>query len=107
MGYDRIIKDSDDEEESLPGDPPRMSPPAALPENNMDSAEPQTANLDINFDHFIQSEKAVPAQLSSSQQRREERWIPSGDAGGSIGESDIHSDSSRLLIDARSSYDGV
>lgn len=100
MSPDRVIQDSDDEVDSLPGDPGPLSP-APEPVQPADSTinepthnstinhdEPQTSNLGIDFDQFIQSNDTAQIQESSSQQRREERWIPSsGAAGGSIGES--------------------
>ena len=96
MGPDRVIQDSDDEADSLPGDPGPISPAPAQPEetpnvntyNSINHDEPHISNPDVNFDQFIQFQDTTQTQISSSQQRREERWIPSGraEAGGSIGE---------------------
>lgn len=50
------------------------------------NTEPQ---LSVNFDQFLQSQEASHTGFTSSQQRREERWIPSTSegGGGSIGAS--------------------
>lgn len=102
MSYDRVIKDSDDEEDSLPGDLPATSPPpplqVQLEDNTMNYAETLNAHPDINFDQFIQGHDAPQAQITSSQQQREERWIPSAGAGGSIGEWDLFTAGSQLLM---------
>jgi hypothetical protein len=39
--------------------------------------------LNVNFDEFLQSQDRNHAMISSSQQRHEERWIPSTGEGGS------------------------
>jgi hypothetical protein len=39
--------------------------------------------FNVNFDEFLQSQDRSHTMLSSSQQRREERWIPSNSENGS------------------------
>ncbi|KAJ5366338.1 hypothetical protein N7541_000279 [Penicillium brevicompactum] len=110
MGWDRVIQDSD-EDEPIEGDdlprpvaPPKHPEPAVQQYHDHVPAEDTThsANehgfapeeestfpqLSVNFDEFLQSQERNHAGQSSSQQRREERWIPntegaSGSAGGS------------------------
>lgn len=43
------------------------------------STEP---HLNVNFDSFLQSQEGPHAPATLSQQRREERWIPSTGEGG-------------------------
>lgn len=45
--------------------------------------------INVNFDDFLQSQEMAQTSISLSQQRREERWIPSTSDGGdgSIGKS--------------------
>ncbi|KAL3479300.1 hypothetical protein BJX99DRAFT_222342 [Aspergillus californicus] len=79
MPFDRVIQDSDDEGDPLGELSPESSrvsgtnyedPTVELQEGNHDS------HIRVNFDHFLQSQDASHAMLSSSQQRREDRWIP-------------------------------
>lgn len=116
MTSNRVIQDSDDEDDPLACDaqPP---PPVTIrrekqPEPVEDDRGIQDGNdnyanqvqdtngghraeaegMGVNFDDFLQSQSqdVDTARLSSSQQRREERWIPSGTGiargSGSIGE---------------------
>ncbi|RJE23975.1 hypothetical protein PHISCL_03681 [Aspergillus sclerotialis] len=98
MSPDRVIQDSDGEVDSLPDDrgPLSPAPEPGQPEdstinepthNSINHYEPQISNPDVNFDQFIQFQDTTQTQVSSSQQRREERWIPSSgvEVGGSIG----------------------
>ncbi|OGM51223.1 hypothetical protein ABOM_000260 [Aspergillus bombycis] len=98
MSHGRVIQDSDDEDDPLAADfpPPAKSTHPADNDNALNSVAqdvPLTAQvrepnhpIAINFDVFLQSQEAAPNGLSSSQQRREERWIPSEARGGaSIG----------------------
>ncbi|KAJ5127905.1 hypothetical protein N7448_008684 [Penicillium atrosanguineum] len=104
MSWDRVIQDSDEdeplveEEASTSIDPPQGL--ESLIQGHHDpGADQQThypiehhdasaeLQLNVNFDQFLQSQENHRANLNSSQQRREERWIPStGEGGGgSIG----------------------
>ncbi|KAL2830538.1 hypothetical protein BDW59DRAFT_18353 [Aspergillus cavernicola] len=90
MPFDRVIQDSDDE-----GEPPgELSPEKTnrVPVTNYDgpkSLGAQEVNHDshigVNFDQFLQSQDAPSIMLSSSQQQREERWIPVTGRVGSMG----------------------
>jgi hypothetical protein len=115
MSWDRVIQDSDEDEplgddgvealtsvETLRG---RESPKQQLLDNLGHHVDEQQANypieqqaaeeagtepdLGVNFDQFLQSQDTSQSAVTLSQQRREERWIPStGDGGGgSIGAS--------------------
>lgn len=96
MTWDRVIQDSDDEDDPLAADfPPPARPqepqPARDNENpaNQDAVDNESAGasnqIAVNFDEFLQSQEAAQPRLTSSQQRREERWIPANGEGGSIG----------------------
>ena len=115
MTSNRVIQDSDDEDDPLACD---AQPPPPVTIRREKQAEPveddrriqddnygnqvqdvngshgagaETEGMGINFDDFLQSQSqdVDTARLSSSQQRREERWIPSGTGvargSGSIG----------------------
>lgn len=106
MSWDRVIQDSD-EDEPLEGDaPPIVAPnqrsepavqeshdhvPAKLTTHDANEhgsvlGESMLPQLNVNFDEYLQSQERNNAGLSSSQQRREERWIPSTEgASGSMG----------------------
>lgn len=115
MSWDRVIQDSDEDEplgddgvnapasiETLQG---HESPKQQLLDNLGHHVDEQQANypieqraakevgtepdLGVNFDQFLQSQDMSQSAATLSQQRREERWIPStGDGGGgSIGAS--------------------
>ncbi len=116
MSWDRVIQDSDEDEplgdEGLEAPRPALFEPRQgheaskqqHPDNAGHHAAEQQANyaieqattqevgaepdLSINFDQFLQSQHS---SMTLSQQRREERWIPStGDGGGgSIGASEL------------------
>ncbi|CAI7657650.1 unnamed protein product [Penicillium discolor] len=105
MSLVRVIQDSDEDEpfegDDLPtsGNPPHLFEPALQREYQHAPAEQTTHNavyqhghapdesmspqLNINFDEFLQSQEKGHSILSSSQQRREDRWIPSTSEGGS------------------------
>ncbi|KAJ5952838.1 uncharacterized protein N7479_011251 [Penicillium vulpinum] len=105
MSLDRIIQDSD-EDEPLEGDdlptsvkPLQPSQPALHQEYQQAPAKQATHNavqehgpaldestfsqLNVNFDEFLQSQERNHSMLSSSQQRLEDKWIPSTSDGGS------------------------
>jgi len=110
MSWDRVIQDSD-EDEPLEGDDlptsvaPLQPPQPAMQQQYHDyvpakhtthnvvhehgsvSYESMFPQLNVNFDEFLQSQERNHAMISSSQQRREERWIPSTSEGesGSVG----------------------
>ena len=99
MSHARVIQDSDDEDDPLAADFPPPANPTHQADNNYAlnsveqdvpiAAQVQEPNhpIAINFDVFLQSQETAPTGLSSSQQRREERWIPNeAGGGGSIGE---------------------
>jgi hypothetical protein len=99
MSHHRVIQDSDDDDDPLAADfPPPANPPHqtdnTLTLNSDIQSIPVRAQvrepnhpITINFDEFLQSQEAAPTGPSSSQQRREERWIPNEvGGGGSIGE---------------------
>ncbi|RMJ20881.1 hypothetical protein PHISP_08250, partial [Aspergillus sp. HF37] len=119
MEVNPVIKDSDDENDSLAGDPPSLGPPqnqaaqdAAVngngdtPINHAQSQNGVPVQAEVDFDQFIQSPEALQPQQSSSQQQREERWIPSDGAGGrSIGAVMMEIGlAQRQLVDDDSSY---
>jgi hypothetical protein len=108
MSWDRVIQDSDEEEplegdelEDLPSsvDPLQASEPAVQQQNGDIPAKHTVHNavteapsapdesmfpqFNVNFDEFLQSQDRNHAMLSSSQQRRKEKWIPSNSEGGS------------------------
>ena len=109
MSWDRVIQDSDEEEplegdelEDLPSsvESLRASEPAVQQQQNGDVPAKHTVHnavteapsapdesmfpqFNVNFDEFLQSQDRSHAMLSSSQQRREEKWIPSNSEGGS------------------------
>lgn len=117
MEVSRVIKDSDDEDDSLAGDPPPVAPPrnqsaqdivGCVDEdlhavNHDQSLNSHSVQAEVDFDQFIQSPEAPQPRLSSSQQRREERWIPSEgvSAGGSIGEKFSSLEIKRLRLTMR------
>ncbi|KAL4943782.1 hypothetical protein BDV06DRAFT_129571 [Aspergillus oleicola] len=89
MSFDRVIQDSDDDEEPLG----ELSSERAnrVPDNevqhDMKSPGAQHATHDlhigVNFDAFFQSSEAPQRTLSASQQQSGERWIPAGRPGSS------------------------
>ncbi|CAG8026043.1 unnamed protein product [Penicillium nalgiovense] len=105
MSLDRVIQDSD-EDEPFDGDevstsvnPLHPSEPAlqqeyqhapakqtthyAVYEHGSAPDESMLPQLNVNFDEFLQSQERGHSMLSSSQQRREDKWIPSTSEGGS------------------------
>lgn len=103
MGWDRVIQDSDEEEplieDGFPASPdPLQDPQPPKPQHHNHLAQQETyptehtvtegfpgPQLNVNFDQFLQSQ-GTHTGSTSSQQQREERWIPSTKegAGGSI-----------------------
>jgi hypothetical protein len=106
MSFDRVIQDSDDEDDPLSEMPPPVKRAREQPKNHVDNettcneqsgivtpgGEAQDIDhgnhLAVDFDAFLQSQETAPTGFSGSQQRREERWIPSDAGAGSIGESE-------------------
>lgn len=94
MSHGRVIQDSDDEDDPLAADFPPPANPTHQALNSVEQVVPIAAQVQepnhpitINFDVFLQSQETAPTGPSSSQQRREERWIPNeAGGGGSIGE---------------------
>ena len=113
MSWDRVIQDSDEDEPlgddgvEAPDSPglyqghestkqqlqdnsdhyvveEQANSPIEQPAIQAPTAEP---DLGVNFDQFLQSQDTSQSAVTLSQQRREERWIPStvGGGGGSIG----------------------
>ncbi|KAJ6133926.1 hypothetical protein N7523_000248 [Penicillium sp. IBT 18751x] len=104
MSWDRVIQDSDEDEPLIEEQVSTFKEPTQVHESSTHEQyqpgadqqthypiEPHDASaelqLNVNFDQFLQSQENHHANLNSSQQRREERWIPSiGEGGGgSIG----------------------
>lgn len=108
MSLDRVIQDSDEDELSEGDDlstsanPVHPSEPALQQEyqhapakNTIHNAvyehgpapdESIIPELSVDFDEFLQSQEKGQSMLSSSQQRREDKWIPSTEGGsGSVG----------------------
>lgn len=93
MSSNRVIQDSDDEDDPLAGP---LSPRPRVDNTDLDvragSGHYQAhetghdSHMNINFDQFLQSQESAHHWISSSQQRREARWIPADAGGGSIGE---------------------
>ncbi|KAF7154952.1 hypothetical protein CNMCM5623_003210 [Aspergillus felis] len=103
MSFDRVIQDSDDEDDPLSEMPPQVKRALEQPKNHVDNittcneqsgivtpgGEAQDIHhgnhFAVDFDAFLQSQETAPNGFSASQQRREERWIPSDAGAGSIG----------------------
>ncbi|KAJ5506778.1 hypothetical protein N7453_005735 [Penicillium expansum] len=105
MSLDRVIQDSDEDEpfegDDLPPSANHLHPSEpALPQEYQHAPAKQTTHnavyehdhtpdesmfphLNVNFDEFLQSQEQGHSMLSSSQQRREDRWIPFTSDGGS------------------------
>jgi hypothetical protein len=105
----RVIQDSDDEEDALSDvatsiDPLQEQSQQSVPQYGnveIDNEEPLRddeirptepvvtgSQLGVNFDDFLRSQSQVMGEsgISSSQQRREERWIPAESGNESVGE---------------------
>ncbi|KAJ5584957.1 uncharacterized protein N7459_004757 [Penicillium hispanicum] len=126
MSWDRVIQDSDEEEGFVEdGIPTSIDPPQGResPMHQPDEPHPadqqadypieQTATQDaagaqlsVNFDQYLQSQEEMHPMVTSSQQQREQRWIPSTNegGGGSIGAmmTEIGLAQQRLLDDGSS-----
>ncbi|KAE8377044.1 hypothetical protein BDV26DRAFT_293599 [Aspergillus bertholletiae] len=97
MSRSWVIQDSDDEDDPLAADFPLPASQTyqvddsysinSIAEDVPITAQVQEPNhpISINFDVFLQSQETAPGGLSSSQQQREQRWIPNEAGGGSIG----------------------
>lgn len=106
MNWDRVIQDSDEDEPLLedevsPSIDQPQGPDSPVPGHIVDRQTNHPKHtpaqnvctdiqLAVNFDQFLQSQEGAQPPMTSSQQRREERWIPStaDGGGGSIGASD-------------------
>lgn len=108
MSFQRVILDSDDEEDAC-SDVATSIDPLQDPSSQEDAPEDRGRNVNascsvgggelfhapdsnselpqVDFDRFLQSESSVIGDQgpSSSQQRREERWIPSVNGSASVG----------------------
>lgn len=105
----KVIQDSDDEEDALSDvatsiDPLQEQSQQSVPQYGtveVDNGEPPRddeirhtesvvtgSQLGVNFDDFLRSQSQVMGEsgISSSQQRREERWIPAESGSESVGE---------------------
>ncbi|KAJ6095988.1 hypothetical protein N7486_006734 [Penicillium sp. IBT 16267x] len=128
MSWDRVIQDSDEEEplieDDFPASPdPLQDPDSQIAQHHDHPAQQETypiertvtegfpgPQLNVNFDQFLQSQ-GTHAGSTSSQQQREERWIPSTKkiGGGSISAmmTEIGLAQERLFDDASSSAQRV
>ncbi|PYI11489.1 hypothetical protein BO78DRAFT_393423 [Aspergillus sclerotiicarbonarius CBS 121057] len=115
MSPNRVIQDSDDEDDPLAGPPsPRPNADNTHVDVQKDSGHhhaQQTghdSHMSVNFDQFLQSQESAHQGISSSQQRREERWIPADVGGGSIGSmmTEIGLAQQRLFDDEEAHYTG-
>ncbi|RAL01303.1 uncharacterized protein BO80DRAFT_424858 [Aspergillus ibericus CBS 121593] len=115
MSFRRVIQDSDDEDDPLAGPPsPRPNGDNRHVDVQKDSGHvhfQQTghdSHMSVNFDQFLQSQDSAHQGVSSSQQRREERWIPADAGGGSIGSmmTEIGLAQQRLFDDEEAHYTG-
>ncbi|KAK1147773.1 hypothetical protein N8T08_000286 [Aspergillus melleus] len=97
MSFDRVIQDSDDEDDPLLEErPPRAHTPPVVHQSDHRASYRDTSNdplnedssrqIAVNFDEFLASQEGGYAGTTSSQQQREERWFPANAGGGSIGE---------------------
>ncbi|KAL1971339.1 hypothetical protein VTN77DRAFT_291 [Rasamsonia byssochlamydoides] len=84
MPFQRVIQDSDDEEDAC-SDVATSIDPLQDPSSQEDAPEDRGGH-NVDFDRFLQSESSVIGDqgLTSSQQRREERWIPSQNGSVSV-----------------------
>ncbi|KAH8424998.1 uncharacterized protein LDX57_002744 [Aspergillus melleus] len=96
MSFDRVIQDSDDEDDPLLEErPPRAHTPPVVHQSDHRASYRDTSNdplnedssrqIAVNFDQFLASQEGEQVGTASSQQQREERWIPTNAGGGSIG----------------------
>jgi hypothetical protein len=90
MLFDRVIQDSDDDEEPSPEKPTRVSITNHVGPRGAESLRAQhevdlDSHIGVNFDQFLQSQDAPQTNVSPAQQRREERWIPVEGRTGSMG----------------------
>ncbi|PYH85709.1 hypothetical protein BO82DRAFT_389340 [Aspergillus uvarum CBS 121591] len=94
MSYDRVIQDSDDEDDPLVG------PHSPVQEYDTAHADDYLqadvkrhqeiegnydASMNIDFDQYLQSQERSPPGHSSPQHQQPERWIPTNSGGGSMG----------------------
>lgn len=94
MSYDRVIQDSDDE------DDPVVGPHSPVQEYDNAHADDHLqadvqrhqeiegnydASMNIDFDQYLQSQERLPPGHSSPQHQPLERWVPTNSGGGSMG----------------------
>ncbi|RAK73246.1 uncharacterized protein BO72DRAFT_247085 [Aspergillus fijiensis CBS 313.89] len=94
MSYDRVIQDSDDE------DDPVVGPHSPVQEYDNAHADDHLqadvqrhreiegnydASMNIDFDQYLQSQERLPPGHSSPQHQPPERWVPTNSGGGSMG----------------------
>lgn len=99
MSWDRVIQDSDEDEpfgeDEIPTtadkieahEPPRHLDARDHPANQhttnvVEHIDPPEPQLGVDFDQFLQSQDISQTAITYSQQKREERWIPSTANGG-------------------------
>ncbi|KAJ0424869.1 hypothetical protein BJY00DRAFT_224900 [Aspergillus carlsbadensis] len=90
MPFDRVIQDSDDDEELSPEKPTHVSTTNHVGPHGVESLQAQhevdhDSHIGVNFDQFLQSQDARQTNVSPAQLRREERWIPVEGRIGSMG----------------------
>ncbi|KAL4882596.1 hypothetical protein BJY04DRAFT_217092 [Aspergillus karnatakaensis] len=87
MAADRVIQDSDDEDEPLGELLPEQTNrvPVTNHTEHHGKIVLDDSHFGVNFDQFLQSQDAPHTMLTSSQQRREDRWIPATGRVGSMG----------------------
>ncbi|KAL5343537.1 hypothetical protein BJX70DRAFT_352743 [Aspergillus crustosus] len=79
MSFDSVIQDSDDEDEPLGDTSPEKTnrvPVINQLEQHDAKSHQDGSDIGVDFDQFLESHKDPHMALSSSQQRREDRWIP-------------------------------
>ncbi|PWY68461.1 hypothetical protein BO70DRAFT_432789 [Aspergillus heteromorphus CBS 117.55] len=109
MSSHRVIQDSDDEDDPLVG-PEADTTHVDMQDGPAHYHQPQEtghgSHMNVNFDQFLKSQESVPLGPSSSQQRREERWIPAKMGRGSLGSmmTEIGMAQQRLFDDDEAQY---
>lgn len=92
MSIDRVIQDSDDDEDPFEEPPRERTNRVPVVNDKMQhdadiqaQDDSHDSHIGVDFDLFLQSQNDQQTNLSTSQQRREERWIPSMGHTGSSG----------------------
>ncbi|KAL4863991.1 hypothetical protein BDV12DRAFT_176829 [Aspergillus spectabilis] len=109
MPFDRVIQDSDDEDEplgELSSEKTNRVPVINHVEQQGAKSPQGDLHIGVNFDQFLQTQNDPQMILSSSQQRREERWIPMAGRVGSMGTvmTEIGLAQQRLFDDDQAQY---